>query len=365
MHGGGGVFVTGGASPVIHGGRVLSNTAVGSGGGIYVYDGALATISGTHVISNVARDGFGGGVAVDYEAAAVMADVHVLNSTAGWDGGGVWVNQDSALTFIGGQVHGNEAVGDGGGIDVTFDSTALIEDVQVFGNRDSGWAGGIYLHYLVTATVRSCTVADNANYGIRVTDDAGAITITQNTVYSNAVGGIYLASSSTLVEHTLVYSHTDFPRCGVCVTDGDPTLVDITSRHNYYGVYVNGSSVHPIIRNSHLLSNTFGLYLQKGDAALGDAPGLGNNIYGNGYGVFNSVPHVTCIAASYNYWGAAGGPDDDSGSADACYPSGNTNDNDGGDDVNDGVWYGSWLNAPIGFGDRRVYLPLALRDYEP
>jgi hypothetical protein len=57
---------------------------------------------------------------------------------------------------------------------------------------------------------------------------------------------------------------------------------------------------------------------------LGGAPGQGNNIYGNGYGVFSSVPHVTCIAAAYNYWGAAGGPDD----------------------VSDGVWYGAPLDSP-------------------
>jgi parallel beta-helix repeat protein len=359
-YGGGGIYVTGDASPVIHGGQVLSNAAAGSGGGIYVYAGATAAVSGTHVISNVAGDGFGGGVAVDYEASAVMTDVHVLSNTAAWDGGGVFVNQDSTLTFVGGRVQGNEAAGDGGGFDVTFDSTALLEGVQVLGNRDSGWVGGIYLHYLVTATVRNCTVADNTNYGIRV-EDAGVVTITQSTVYSNAVGGIYLASS-TLVEHTLVYSHiSSFPRCGICVTDGSPTLADVTSRHNYHGVYVNGSNAHPTIRNSHLLSNTLGLYLQQGNATLGDAPGQGNNVYGNGYGVFNSVPHVTCIAASYNYWGAAGGPDDDSEDADACYPSGNTNDNDGGDDVTNGVRYDPWVDDLIG-DQRRIYLPLVVRN---
>ncbi len=148
-----------------------------------------------------------------------------------------------------------------------------------------------------------------------------------------------------------VFEHCEFRKgegAGIYCTNGaSPVLFSCNIRDNSNsGLRMTGGDTDPLISNSIITENRYGIYIENGaEPVIGGAVDAGNNIFGNtSYGVRNLYSE-TCIEARFNWWGDAGGPDDDLHGSDDCVNGGNNND--AGDKVSDDVNYTDWLTAPI------------------
>jgi hypothetical protein len=95
------------------------------------------------------------------------------------------------------------------------------------------------------------------------------------------------------------------------------------------------------VKDSVLSNNRYGVDIRAGSDARVNSSDLSNNAE---FALNNSSPGSVCVEATGNYWGA-GGPADDSDTADAC---GGARTNDGSGVVSDGVLYMPWQTAADG-----------------
>ncbi len=113
-------------------------------------------------------------------------------------------------------------------------------------------------------------------------------------------------------------------------------------KNNLIGVYYRESSsqwppLESLFQYNKFYENITGIYLSP--SAITDMDITENEFSGNiNWSLYNSTN--TCITAEDNWWGDAGGPDDDS---DIQEPCGSHNDNDAGDNITDYIDYVPWL----------------------
>jgi hypothetical protein len=132
-------------------------------------------------------------------------------------------------------------------------------------------------------------------------------------------------------------------RAGAVALTRDSTLQfdHLDVRHSLNaGIYSSGFALHLV--DSTVMGNRIGVQFNGSRGVL-----RRNTIRSNiEAGVINDDPDKICVDAVGNYWGAANGPVDSSGAADACNTAA-TNAGDG-DGVSDGVRYDPWLAAATG-----------------
>lgn len=217
----GGVYLSS-DSPQFFSNEVAYNTATnGSGGGLYAVSTNGAVITQNTFLSNTARTG--GGVSVSGDDAAWVSDNDITENVAALQGGGLHINgSDATYTFN----------------DIEFNRVT----------RTDGYGGGIYVtggHPLVEHNDVSHNVAVGRGGGGYTTNSAVTLrnnTIAWNTAYNttNSAGGLYLSSSTPLLEANEIVSNT---------TDG-----------NAGGVYIYNSS------GAILRSNTIAWNVAAGQA---------------------------------------------------------------------------------------------------
>ncbi|MBN1657076.1 MAG: hypothetical protein JXA93_01680 [Anaerolineae bacterium] len=226
---GGGVYLSGGASPLIDDCVISENRATSRGGGIYVTSGSLLTLSGTVVISNTSYQR-GGGMYYSGTELHVLNSRFENNSSDTENGGGLWVSGLGILTntvvisntadnwgggifqsgnfdgrgiqMFGGRVERNTAKDyNGGGI--WADRAVALYATQVLSNTANERGGGVGgLHVRLTdAIVRNNSTPDRGG-GIHA-DSTAVLTATE--VISNSAnrgGGLY-SLSSVEIENSL------------------------------------------------------------------------------------------------------------------------------------------------------------------
>lgn len=154
MGSGGGVSIAGAVTLI--GGRFENNTATYEGGGLYTTD--ALTLTGTQFISNAAPNGSGGGAFVG--GAAALDGGCFERNYSGSFAGGLWVGQALALT--GTQFANNIAPFSGGG--AYANGASVLKGGRFEGNLSADNGGGLYANARLTLTGTqfiSNTASDN------------------------------------------------------------------------------------------------------------------------------------------------------------------------------------------------------------
>ncbi|MGD2146651.1 MAG: choice-of-anchor Q domain-containing protein [Anaerolineae bacterium] len=261
---GGGLYVLG-ATAVISGNAVFSNSSPNNGGGIALYESPSQLINNT-VTSNTAGSD-GGGVALIYSAATLNGNVIIDNAVDGpgvggglaalwsdatvdgnditrnsaWNGGGGVEVYQSNVTLRGNTIKDNTCSSGGGGIELYY-SDATLADTVLAGNRAWAQGGGLYVNggsvTVVNSVIRDNTIDDELAWsgaGVRVAN--ATCRLRHTTIVSNSGGdgsGVYADDSgywwtSSYVEmtNTIVASHT----LGIHVTESSTATLNATLWH--------------------------------------------------------------------------------------------------------------------------------------
>jgi len=253
---GGGVFISGGA-PIIVGNTFSKNYASWAGGAIAIWDGSRATISGNYIVENKAFQ-YGGGINVT-GAWPIITGNTVINN-ASYYGGGIDAS-DAALELVGNLIVGNLASINGGGIYLRNLSRGLISANTVISNTAYYYGGGLYMDRS-TPSVAGNTVQFNlADSGGGIYVERSSPSLAKNKLLNNTAayygGGIYLNGASASVT-------------------GNDILANVATVGGG-GLAVRGAS-WPEIRNNVVADNAVGFY---GGAAYiyGSGPSLINNLF--------------------------------------------------------------------------------------
>jgi hypothetical protein len=151
-YGGGGVYVTDGASVYGEQAVIRDNETDWYGGGILVAQNTRPVVTPTEVIlldsdvlSNVATQGGGAGMYVRDEKSRVTVQNSrfVNNESADGVGGAIRMGNDSAVTLTQGTLISDNLGGHGGGLSL-LDGRVSINDVQILHNIGYTRAGGIH-----------------------------------------------------------------------------------------------------------------------------------------------------------------------------------------------------------------------------
>jgi CSLREA domain-containing protein len=223
-------------------------------------------------------------------ATVVISGVTIINGNANFSGGGIY-NYDTDLTLINTVVVSNAAVNYGGGV-FSSRGTLTVEDTQVLSNTAKR-GGGIHVNYdpgSLTLTGDSL-VAYNRSIGSSM-DGAGA--------------GIYLGSSSALLESGQIFSNTAGSYGGgVYASSGGVTLTGVLISGNaaFYGggVHLRDSGSNLTLVGGEISSNTAtlsggGVYVFYGAATLHSGQIVNNTAFEGG-GVHISYGNVTLDGA--------------------------------------------------------------------
>ncbi len=174
---GGGVYNQGTFD--LSGGAISGNSATEKGGGVYTHNGSTFTMTGgtiggtTAADKNTAKNG--GGVYIAEYGTFDLSGGEINGNTATENGGGVY-NYYGTFTMYDGTISGNTATEKGGG--VYNEGTFTMSDGKINGNSATDHGGGVY----------ACN-------GRKFTMTGGEIT--DNTVFVNFGGGVFVAGEST------------------------------------------------------------------------------------------------------------------------------------------------------------------------
>ncbi len=147
-----------------------------------------------------------------------------------------------------------------------------------------------------------------------------------------------------------------FQHCTIRLNDGNgihctagacPSVSGCVIENNTnFGIHSSGAGTDPWISGSSLNFQTYGIVADsEAEPIIGGDEGQGNNFYANSGMAVRNTTASTCLYALYNWWGDAGGPDDDQFFADDCMDDGN--DNESGEGVSDDVDYRNWALMPV------------------
>ena len=158
--------------------------------------------------------------------------------------------------------------------------------------------------------------------------------------YGSADGMIYIEGASPTIGDTLLrYSCKPGQERGrgiaVWGVLAQPLITETQILHQDIGIYAV-SGARPIVGGSTLADNDVGLYAADAQPRLGSSLIKGNASYG-----VRNATSSRCVDAQNNYWGADGGPHDESSAADSCGLGRNRNAD--ADKVTDNVDYEPWL----------------------
>ena len=131
------------------------------------------------------------------------------------------------------------------------------------------------------------------SYGVEIDPSAGVVTIQGNQVIGWAIAGISGGPQTTINNNTVALTTLD---SGI-ITNGATVSGNLVTG-NPQGIYLTQGGM--VSGNAIVGNYNQGIYAND---ALGSA--VGNNIFGNGCGLFASVAGWV---ADNNYWGAATGP---------------------------------------------------------
>jgi uncharacterized repeat protein (TIGR01451 family) len=255
---GGGVYVAGDSTVVLHDNRVVGNTAGQYGGGLYLAD-AVATLAGNSIMSNTAYQG--GGLYLLSGVATLNGNTVVANSAD--YGGGLFLSS-SAAVINRNTIRANRAIAAGGGLLLLHSNDAMLNGNTVTSNTAQR-GGGLYLEESA-ATLANNVVADNR---------------------ASLVGsGVYIGGSSPLLLHTTVVRNRGGDGSGIYVTSG------VSGSAAYTGVVA--------LVNTILVSHTVGLVVTSGNMATLEATLWGAGAWAN---LADSGGAGTIATGTRNYWG--------------------------------------------------------------
>lgn len=338
---GGGLWLTGGAQPLLQNLIIQNNSASGSGGGFYADAGA--TLIGVQLISNTAPNGGGGwvaagdvglnqtrvelntadnvgGVRVDSGQLWVTDTLVLSNTTLAQGTGGLWAS--GSVTVSGGLFENNVGLESGGGLyagaglmlsGTRFISNTAMEgggayagagawltDTQFFSNTaflGGGLRAGDATQLMggVFQSNTATTDGGGAYLGL-----AGTVSGTQllGNVASGSGGGLYSMGSLTLLGAQLI-SNTALAAGGVWIDSGDAQLTDVRLELNQAdrvgGVIVNDGNVVAV--NTFVLSNT-ALVQNSGGVWANGALTLTDSLFENNIGADNGGGFYTSASAT-------------------------------------------------------------------
>ena len=251
---GGGVYITG-ATPILSGNVIYSNTSstagggLDNGGGLYLLN-SDATLNANIVHSNTTGQ-FGGGLYLASGAPTLSGNTVTSNTAAYYYGGGLFLDWSDA-TLSGNTVSGNTASQRGGGLYLSG-GEATLNGNSVIGNH--AWeGGGLYLSSS-NARLSSNTIAVNT---------------------SSAGGGLFLVCSTPTLNGDSVSGNISYLGGGLYLWDSSPTLVNIVVADNQAtgggsGLYVY-HSVGPRLLHTTIARNSGG----DGSAVYVTDDGWGN-----------------------------------------------------------------------------------------
>jgi hypothetical protein len=327
-------YITGEISPTVGGLRITGGDAAGmggdpwdtegNGGGLYVY-GSDATISGNTIFSNTATHG--AGLTLMWTSDATLNGNTVISNTAVYKGGGLQV-------FLGhGTISSNTFTanngGGGGGLHIGMFSGTLSGNTVI---SNTAWQGGGLFLFLSSPTLINNVVADNhadgPGSGLYIEGQfpwpVGQPHFLHTTIARNTGGGsgVYVTwadyehtCSTVALDNTILVSHS----VGISVTDCNTVTVNGILWHNT-PVAVSQSPLATVAVQNQL----------TGDPAFA----------ADGY-------HLTAGSAAIDKGVDAGVATDIDGDSRPA-PAG-TRPDLGADEIS----------------QRRVYLPLVIRNYQP
>jgi parallel beta-helix repeat protein len=323
-------------------GTVISNTlrynrsTQDIGGSLSVSEGATAVISGNLIISNTVEDHGGAGIYV----AGCTTDVEIFNNvivsnTANF-GAGIHVGCAS-VDVISNTIAYNEAnSGDGAGISAADGANALISQNQILSNVSSNGSGGLLLDSAGQITVKDNTIAYNSGtYGtaIEVKNGDGeiynneihhnsshsggsgravylwskagftkSVDIHHNWVVDNPGGGFDLMHVSVTLENNIIANPSSVPQ--ITIGDHTPAIVNntIVGAGASDGVLLLISAGVPTITNNIIASNTYGIRSE----GVGTPTTSHNNVWDNTTGNYEGIaPGTTDISCDPDFVDAA------------------------------------------------------------
>lgn len=242
---GGGVFVTGDASPIIIASQILSNTAQ-DGAGLAIYDGATPLIDNNTIISNTA-DWAGGGIRVIASGGTIQNNYIASNKARGWAGGAMEIAVNAWTAVMNNSIVGNEA-DTGGGIAVNWHCKTTIAANEIVSNSTTDWAGGgIYIgDYSVVTIDRNMIKENRAESGSGIAINNGSnVTVTNNVIASNWEGDgvLMLNSNARIINNTIAFNAAE----GVQIDSSDVDLrSNIVVSNTNCGINVLGGAVSTV-----------------------------------------------------------------------------------------------------------------------
>lgn len=215
---GGGLFLAGEGTCLMvteGGGRIEGNEAQGSvnggGGGIYVTAGASVYAESAIVQGNTTNE-YGGGIHVAQDGVPTTTTVilnsnSVISDNTAWLGGGLYVLEDgSEVTLDATRVEGNWATQTGGGVRVFGDSQLAMRNGSTLVDNGAGGFGGGLAMYTGTVSLDVVTLMENDSTGDggAVAQSGGELTVTDGDIRFNSAGGngggIFRSGGTLLLE---------------------------------------------------------------------------------------------------------------------------------------------------------------------
>ena len=195
----------GGASPIISGGTVFRNTALGGAGGVYYMASAAGTLDGMTIAENeaVVYGADGGGMSLASSSTPTLSNLTITDNYAYGLGGGVYIYMASPV-LTDSLIADNESFDDGGGIGFYLSSSAQLSGLEVTGNVSGDNGGGIFMEDVGSLDVLDSFISGNSAQnggGIGVTGTCSPLldnlTIADNTADTWG-GGIWVFDDPSL-----------------------------------------------------------------------------------------------------------------------------------------------------------------------
>ena len=201
---GGGIYING-ASAVISGNVIYSNTTTDVGGGLFLYQSAATLVANT-IFQNTVPGGGGAGVALDQSPATLRDNVVRDNQGQDWGGGVAISGGDAELT--GNTITGNSVVNGGGGVAISSGSGAMLTGNVITGNN-AGHSAGVRVYFsdpVLSNNIINGNVAASMGGGLGL--EGGDSRLVNNVIADNEAtmygSGIYAVRAAAQLLHTTI-----------------------------------------------------------------------------------------------------------------------------------------------------------------
>ena len=224
-------------------------TFSGGGGGIYCSGGSSPLLKELIINQNSAANGSG---IFCFQASPRIENCTIKNNTSFSIGGGVYASQNSNLLIRNSEIRSNSANNDGGGIYVTDGSTIVLEDVNLHDNISFSGAG-IYLRRDSDVLFTSGSISNNyaEDFGGAIYCRESRISIINSIIERNegffGGGGIYAERASYIrIENTRVLKNrTPFDGGGIFADNSSIVLRSSALYEN--GAGGNGGAIYSVL----------------------------------------------------------------------------------------------------------------------